>query len=118
MKYQLRDYQQEASDATIRFFRCSGNENGLLVLPTGAGKSLVIADIAHRLDGNVLVFQPSKEILEQNYAKLKSYGVEDCSIYSASFNSKEIDRITFATIGSVKSHMEDFNHFRYIIVTV
>lgn len=61
MKYQLRDYQQEASDAAIRFFRCSGNENGLLVLPTGAGKSLVIADIAHRLDGNVLVFQPSKE---------------------------------------------------------
>ena len=116
MKYQLRDYQQEASDAAIRFFRCSGNENGLLVLPTGAGKSLVIADIAHRLDGNVLVFQPSKEILEQNYAKLKSYGVEDCSIYSASFNSKEIDRITFATIGSVKSHMEDFNHFRYIKV--
>lgn len=32
MKYQLRDYQQEASDAAIRFFRCSGNENGLLVL--------------------------------------------------------------------------------------
>lgn len=116
MKYKLRDYQQEASDAAIRFFRSNGNENGLLVLPTGAGKSLVIADIAHRLDGNVLVFQPSKEILEQNYAKLKSYGVEDCSIYSASFNSKEIDRITFATIGSVKSHMEDFNHFRYIIV--
>ena len=65
------------------------------MLPTGAGKSLVIADIAHRLDGNVLVFQPSKEILEQNYAKLKSYGVEDCSIYSASFNSKEINRMLF-----------------------
>lgn len=81
-----------------------------------SGKSLVIADIAHRLDGNVLVFQPSKEILEQNFAKLKSYGEEDCSIYSASFNSKEINRITFATIGSVKSHMEDFNHFKYIIV--
>lgn len=116
MKYQLRDYQQAASDAAIRFFRSGGSENGLLVLPTGAGKSLVIADIAHRLDGHVLVFQPSKEILEQNFAKLKSYGVEDCSIYSASFNSKEISRITFATIGSVKSHMEDFDHFKYIIV--
>lgn len=116
MKYQLRDYQQEASDAAIRFFRTKTKRNGILVLPTGAGKSLVIADIAHRLDGNVLVFQPSKEILEQNFAKLKSYGEEDCSIYSASFNSKEISRITFATIGSVKSHMEDFNHFKYIIV--
>lgn len=116
MKYQLRDYQQQASDASIRFFSQDNDKNGLLVLPTGSGKSLVIADIAHRLDGHVLVFQPSKEILEQNYAKLRSYGVEDCSIYSASFNSKEISRITFATIGSVKSHMEDFSHFKYIIV--
>lgn len=116
MIYQLRDYQQEASDASIRFFRNGSDRNGLLILPTGSGKSLCIADIAHRLDGDVLVFQPSKEILEQNYAKLKSYGVEDCSIYSASFNKKEISRTTFATIGSVKTHMEDFNHFRYIIV--
>lgn len=116
MIYTLRDYQQQASDAAINFFKSKRERNGILVLPTGAGKSLVIADIAHRLDGNVLVFQPSKEILEQNFDKLRSYGVEDCSIYSASFNSKEISRITFATIGSVKSHMEDFNHFRYIIV--
>lgn len=116
MIYTLRDYQQQASDAAINFFQSKRERNGILVLPTGAGKSLVIADIAHRLDGNVLVFQPSKEILEQNFDKLRSYGVEDCSIYSASFNSKEISRITFATIGSVKSHMEDFNHFRYIIV--
>jgi len=116
MKYQLRDYQQEASDAAIRFFQNANDRGGILVLPTGSGKSLCVADIAFRLDGNVLVFQPSKEILEQNYAKLRSYGVEDCSIYSASFNKKEISRITFATIGSVKSHMEDFNHFRYIII--
>lgn len=116
MIYQLRDYQQEASDASIRFFRSKTERNGILILPTGSGKSLCIADIAHRLDGNVLVFQPSKEILEQNYNKLRSYGVEDCSIYSASFKKKEISRITFATIGSVKAHMEDFNHFRYIII--
>ncbi len=116
MIYQLRDYQQEASDASIRFFRNRTERNGVLILPTGSGKSLCIADIAHRLDGNVLVFQPSKEILEQNYNKLRSYGVEDCSIYSASFRKKEISRITFATIGSVKAHMEDFNHFRYIII--
>lgn len=116
MKFTLRDYQQAASDAAINFFRSRNQKNGILVLPTGAGKSLVIADIAHRLDGNVLVFQPSKEILEQNFDKLRSYGEDDCSIYSASFNSKKISRITFATIGTVKAHMEDFNHFRYIIV--
>ena len=61
-------------------------------------------------------FQPSKEILEQNFKKLCSYGILDCSIYSASFNSKEISRITFATIGSVKNHPELFTHFKNIIV--
>lgn len=116
MAYVLRDYQQQASDAAVNFFHTKNKRNGLLVVPTGGGKSLVIADIASRLDGDLLVFQPSKEILEQNYAKLRSYGVEDCSIYSASFNSKEISRITFATIGSVKAHMDDFNHFKYILV--
>ena len=106
MKYQLRDYQKASSDAAIKFFQSKTQNNGLLVCPTGAGKSLIIADIAYRLNDKVLVFQPSKEILAQNFAKLKSYGVEDCAIYSASFNCKEIKRITFATIGSVMSNMK------------
>ena len=117
MKYKLRDYQQQASDAAVRFFGDKKmKRNAIMVLPTGAGKSLVIADIANRLEGHTLVFQPSKEILEQNYLKLCSYGVLDCSIYSASFGRKEISRITFATIGSVKNHPELFQHFRNIII--
>ena len=115
--YKLRDYQQQASDAAVRFFKDDKKKtNGIMVLPTGSGKSLVIADIASRLDGHVLVFQPSKEILEQNYKKLCSYGVLDCSIYSASFGRKEISRITFATIGSVINHPELFQHFKNIII--
>lgn len=117
MTYKLRDYQQQASDAAIRFFSDNTKKrNAIEVLPTGAGKSLVIADIASRLEGHTLVFQPSKEILEQNYMKLCSYGVLDCSIYSASFGRKEISRVTFATIGSVKNHPELFQHFRNIII--
>lgn len=116
MKYQLRDYQQEASDAAARFFQTKNDRNGLLILPTGAGKSLVIADIAFRLGEPLLVLQPSREILSQNYAKLKSYDVDDCSIYSASLNRKEISRITFATIGSIMAHIDDFDHFKHIIV--
>ncbi len=105
MSYILRDYQQQASDSAVTFFNNKTKKtNAIMVLPTGSGKSLIIADIASRLDGHTLVFQPSKEILEQNFKKLCSYGILDCSIYSASFNSKEISRITFATIGSVKSH--------------
>lgn len=113
----LRDYQKAASDKAVAFFKDKNKKsNGVMVLPTGAGKSIVIADIAHRLNDYVLIFCPSREILEQNFKKLCSYGILDCSIYSASFNSKEISRITFATIGSVKSHPELFAHFKNIIV--
>lgn len=87
-----------------------------MVLPTGSGKSLVIADIAYRLGEPVVIFQPSAEILEQNFGKLQSYGVWDCSIFSASFNSKRISRITFATIGSVKNNKHLFSRFRYAII--
>lgn len=117
MGYVLRDYQVKASDAAVMFFNDKKNErNGILVLPTGAGKSLIVADIASRLRQNVLVLQPSKEILKQNYAKYRSYGLDNCSIYSASFNSKEISEVTFATIGSIMAHIDDFDHFKAIII--
>lgn len=114
--YKLRKYQEEASRAAVEAFKDKRRKNGLLILPTGAGKSLVIADIASKLDGPLLVFQPSKEILEQNFAKLQSYGIWDCSVYSASVGCKDINRITFATIGSVMNHMDDFSHFKNIMV--
>ena len=116
MQYQLRNYQKSASDAAVGAFTSKKESNGLLILPTGAGKSLVIADIAHRLDGPLLILQPSKEILEQNFAKLQSYGCWDAGIYSASVGRKDINRITFATIGSVMNHMEDFEHFRNVMI--
>lgn len=114
--YQLRPYQQEAVDAAVEFFQSNTKLNAIEVLPTGSGKSLVIADIANRLQGHTLVFQPSKEILEQNFEKLCSYGILDCSIYSASFNSKKISRITFATIGSAIHHIDQFCHFDNVII--
>ncbi len=116
MQYVLRSYQKQASDAAVEAFTSKKESNGLLILPTGAGKSLVIADIAHRLDGPLLILQPSKEILEQNFAKLQSYGCWDCDIYSASVGRKNINRITFATIGSVMNHMDDFSHFRNVMI--
>lgn len=39
-----------------------------------------------------------------------------CSIFSASVGVKEISKITFATIGSVINKMDDFKHFRNIII--
>lgn len=52
----------------------------------------------------LLVVQPSKELLEQNHAKYINLcgGLAQAGIYSASFGKKEIGRITYATIGSIK----------------
>jgi DNA repair protein RadD len=83
-------------------------ENGLVVLPTGSGKSLVIADVVSRLDGPCVVFQPSKEILEQNFAKFVAYGYRP-AIYSASVGQRRVGQITLATIGSVRTKTELFS---------
>ena len=115
MAFTLRPYQKQASDAGVNFFSTKGDWNGIEILPTGSGKSLVVADIANRLDGDTLILQPSKEILAQNYDKMRSYGKE-CSVYSASMKSKEIGKITFATIKSVMFDIGSFDHFRNIII--
>lgn len=116
MEYTLRPYQQKAVDAAVAFFKSSTTENAIEVLPTGAGKSLVIANIALGIGAPVLVFQPSKEILEQNYTKLYSYGFVQCSIYSASFNSRRLSTITFCTIGSVIRNLKVLRPFKYAII--
>ena len=121
MRFTPRPYQEEAIRRGVEFFRNPKKYNAIEVLPTGSGKSLVIAEIAHRLDTDILVFQPSKEILQQNYAKMLNYVDEDeVGIYSSSQGAgkkyHQVKRITFATIGSVKQHVEEFKHFKVILI--
>lgn len=66
-----------------------------------SGKSLIISKIAHEINRPTLVLQPSKEILEQNYAKAVSLGSEP-TIYSASCGIKELSAMTYATLKSIK----------------
>src|SRR6056297_4142432 len=70
----LRDYQQAAVDAVYNHLR-NRDDNPVAVLPTGAGKSLVLAKIASdavsRWGGRVLVLAHVKELLEQNADKVR-----------------------------------------------
>lgn len=117
MEIQLRDYQKAASDKAVAFFlNPKIKHNGLIVIPTGGGKSWIIADIANRLNDNVLIFCPSREILIQNFEKMQKMCPFDCAVYSASVGQKQIAKITFATIGSAINHMEEFSHFRYVLI--
>jgi len=101
-KYVLRDYQQEAVTAAKKYLLDKNAKKPvLIIMPTGSGKSLIIASIVEQIDAPLIVFQPTKEILEQNYNKMMDYGIMGVTIYSASCGKKEIGNITLATIGSV-----------------
>lgn len=112
--YILRDYQQAAVDAAKECVKAK--KNGILVMPTGSGKSLVIASLAKQLGGRIVVLQPSKEILEQNYEKMQNFGFWNIGVFSASCGRKDTGQITFATIGSVISHKELFEKCDLVIV--
>lgn len=100
--YKLRDYQQDAVDACIDYINNKKEKRpGMVVAPTAAGKSWIIAEVAKRYGKKVLVIQPSVELLEQNYDKLRQIG-EDASLYAASVNSKEVGHITYSILPSIK----------------
>ena len=115
--YTLRDYQQEASAAGLAYLldKKMKKRNGMIVAPTGSGKSLLIASIATQLPEASIVFQPSREILKQNAAKLAHYGYP-AAVFSASMGRRERGRITLATIGSVAAVPEAFDHVGYLLI--
>lgn len=114
--YQLRPYQKESVHAVIRYFQ-KERKPAVLVLPTGAGKSLVIAELAKIAKGRVLVLTHVKELVEQNHGKYESYGLK-AGIYAAGLNRKEIlDKVIFGSIQSVARASEEFfKSFSLLIV--
>jgi len=110
-----RYYQHEAIESCVQHFLSRCPLHAVCVLPTGAGKSLVIALTVERVGGNFLVLQPSKEILEQNIAKYRALGRE-ASIYSAILGQKVRSQVTFATIGSIMANRRDFYMFQNVII--
>lgn len=112
----LRPYQEDAIERALWSIDKFDN-NSLVVLPTGSGKSILSAGIADSLNREVLILQPSKEILEQNVDKMKFYVSEDeIGIYSASAQRKDISKYTFATIQSVYKKPELFKHIGVVII--
>lgn len=102
----LRENQSEPTRKAVEFFNEKKPKPSLIVLPTAWGKSILTAFVAKNSEDRMIVLQPSKELLEQNYQKyfaLCGDFANDAGIYSASFGRKEISKITYATIGSIKN---------------
>ncbi len=109
----LRPYQQRAIDDLYHWWVAHPGHGAspLLVLPTGAGKSVVIAELVRLLwdtwpedKPRTVVIVPSKELAEQNAAKLRAMlpGHLTVGYYSAAIGQKRPDAdVIVATIGSV-----------------
>jgi DNA repair protein RadD len=114
--YKLREYQQEAVEKAVQYLR-KRREPAVIVLPTGAGKSLVIAELARIAQGRVLVLAHVKELVEQNYEKYRSYGLA-AGIFSASLGKKDWDqKAIFGSVQSVaRAPDEFFNSFSLLVI--
>lgn len=131
MIYTFRDYQEKPIELAVKHLTKDKPQPIIVQMATGAGKSLVIAGVARKLDGNILVLQPSRELVAQNHEKMVSYAEDDpvdgnydhskvfrseIGIYCAGLKRKEIRRITYATIQSIFRKPELFKDFHYVII--
>ncbi|NRA21932.1 MAG: DEAD/DEAH box helicase [Oceanospirillaceae bacterium] len=115
-KLTLRPYQRDAVSATIKYFR-QHNSAAVIVLPTGAGKSLVIAELAAIARHKVLVLAHVKELVEQNQQKFLLYGLA-CSVFSAGLKQKNSRaKVVFASIQSTVRNLSAFKD-QYSLVII
>tara|TARA_R110000744_G_C19371578_1_gene562716 strand:- start:17796 stop:19385 length:1590 start_codon:yes stop_codon:yes gene_type:complete len=111
-----RYYQKEAYVKTLTYTRRNPGKHPVICLPTGSGKSLVIAELIRRLKGSVLILSHVKEILEQNVKTIESNTGRSVSVYSASLDRKEIGDVTMAGIQSAYRKPGLFKNFKWVII--
>lgn len=126
MSFTLRDYQEEGTQACVSILQSPKKTcKELVISPTAGGKSIYVAETVKRVNEPIVILQPSKELLLQNYEKFVKVG-GTASICCASLKVKtmksvdytqmengdyvkcrEISRVTYATVGTVKKYAEE-----------
>lgn len=118
----LRDYQQRAIDQTMDWFTVNKTGNPCIVMPTGSGKSHVIAAfckmvLAEFTDNRILMLTHVKELIEQNAEKMLAHWRDaPLGIFSAGLRRKDIDQITFGSIQSLRNRAKELGHIDIILV--
>lgn len=118
-----RDYQEYGVQAIIDYFTEGNSGDPVVAMPTGTGKSLVIAEFVRRICAawpgqRVIMLTHVKELIEQNYDKLMQiWPTAPAGIYSAGVGRKEtMFPITYAGIQSIYRVAEQFGHIDLILV--
>ena len=117
---ELRTYQREAVDAVWSHL-CYQPGNPVVHLPTGSGKSLVIARLAEEAvqkGGRVIVTAHRKELLEQNADKIQRLAPSvDIGLYSAGLKARDTDHpVVVAGIQSVFKRSAEFGKRNLVII--
>lgn len=119
----LRDYQQRTIDDLYAWFEAGHGGNPCLVLPTGAGKSHIIAALCKGAlqtypETRILMLTHVKELIEQNAEKmLQHWPGAPMGVFSASLRRKDLDEpITFAGIQSVRNRGQEIGHIDLVII--
>ena len=116
----MRPYQQKAHDDCMTWVK-KNSRSCVLELPTGAGKSIIVAEIAssiNRISGkHVLCIVPTKELLEQNAEKIRATG-NQVSLFSASVGETCLaNALVVGTPVSIKNKLHRFgSQFAAVII--
>lgn len=119
----LRPYQSESVAMVYAYIRQNPGKNPCLELPTGAGKSVVLAEICRYAmerwpEVRVLMLTHVKELIEQNARKMRElWPGAPLGVYSAGLGKRQLDRaITFAGIQSIHNKAAELGPVNLIIV--
>lgn len=116
----LRDCQKNAISELYGYIRENKGLNPCLVLPTGFGKSVIVAKISQdffiKSNGQLLMLTHVSELIEQNYNKVIQFvNPDDVGIYSSGLGKMQLNRkITFAGIQSI--HDKKTPDYKVIII--
>jgi len=120
---QPRYYQTDSHDAIIAHARKSLLPQ-VCVIPTGGGKSIIVANLAktlHSMTGKkILCTAPNADLVVQNRNKFSGYGYES-SIFCASAGKKELNNdVVFGSPLSLLNHAretpENFTGYAAVII--
>lgn len=119
----LRDYQQRSIDQLYGWFEAGNAGHPCLVLPTGAGKSHIIAALCKDAlqqwpETRILMLTHVRELISQNAEKMRQHWPNaPMGIYSAGLRKKEIgEPITFAGIQSVRTKAATIGYVDIVLI--